>query len=482
MSPARDDTPVAPTRTAPAPAAGRRTVPSRLAITGLAVVAVVVLAALVLGLSPADAATLLAVALAAVVVWALADLLHTGREWRAHPVRIERQLPPALALGVTRKLSLTLVNEGPRPWHFDVFDDIDPQLQFAGWPQAVQLPARQKLELWFTATPMRRGAVHMGRTHLKVRSLLGAFDILFQLGDPTPVHVYPNFAAVARYAWLAGDRRLSQIGIKTYAQRGTGTDFKQLSDYRPGDPIRHIDWKATLRQQRPIVREFQDERDQCVMFLLDCGRRMRASEHEAAATATAGAAGGPVISHFDEALNALMLMSYVALKEGDEVGVMTFGAPAGQERHFAPRKGGETLNALMAHLYDIQPQATPSDYIAAAEALLRRQTRRALVVLITNFRDEDASELQPALRLLRGRHLVLVASLRERVLRDLQDQPIRQATQAADVATAHLFEQSRRDAFVRTVGKDALSVDVEPAQLAVALVNRYHAVKRAGLL
>ena len=69
-----------------------------------------------------------------------------------------------------------------------------------------------------------------------------------------------------------------EIGIKSYPQRGSGTDFKQLADYRPGDSIRDIDWKATLRHGRPIVREYQDERDQRVVFLLDCGRRMRADE------------------------------------------------------------------------------------------------------------------------------------------------------------------------------------------------------------
>ena len=83
--------------------------------------------------------------------------------------------------------------------------------------------------------------------------------------------MYPDFAQVARYAWLAGDRRLQEIGIKTYQQRGQGTDFKQLSEYRVGDPVRHIDWKATLRIGKPIVREFQDERDQCV----HAARRLR---------------------------------------------------------------------------------------------------------------------------------------------------------------------------------------------------------------
>ena len=93
---------------------------------------------------------------------------------------------------------------------------------------------------------------------------------------------------MARYAWLAGDRRLAQIGIKTDAQRGIGTDFHQLAEYRAGDPVRHIDWKATLRQGRPIVRQFQDERDQCVS---SCS-----TAAAACAPTRRGGAGG---SHFD---------------------------------------------------------------------------------------------------------------------------------------------------------------------------------------
>jgi uncharacterized protein (DUF58 family) len=209
-----------------------------------------------------------------------------------------------------------------------------------------------------------------------------------------------------------------------------------------------------------------------VLFLLDCGRRMRAAE---GADARHG-------SHFDEALNALMLLAYVALKEGDQVGAMTFGSEPGTQRRFAPRKGAATLNALMGTLYDIQPQATHSDYLLAARDLMQVQRKRAMVVVLTNFRDEDAPELEPALRLLRSRHLVLLASLRERALRELAEQPLTHPWQAMEVAGAHLFAQSRRDAFNRLAGRDGLLVDVEPAQLAAELVNRYRAVKRAGLL
>jgi uncharacterized protein (DUF58 family) len=284
--------------------------------------------------------------------------------------------------------------------------------------------------------------------------------------------VYPDFAQVARYAWLAGDRRLAEIGIKTFQQRGEGTDFKQLSEYRTGDAVRHIDWKASLRFEKPIVRQFQNERDQCVMLLIDCGRRMRADDRN----------GDIGTAHFDQVLNAVMLLTYVALKQGDAVGAMTFGTPVGEERWFTPRKGAITLNALMGELFDVQPTPTHSDYLTAAQAFLRRQRKRALVIVVTNFRDEDSSELGQALTLLRSRHLVMTASLREGVVRELAEQPLDSHDHVLEVASAHLYEQARRDAFNRIAARDSLMVDAEPQRLGIELVNRYHAVKRAGMI
>ena len=448
-------------------------IPARAAVLALAGLTVAASVALLLGVPVGYVAIAAGVLLALGLVLAGVDLWQSLRLWRAAPLRIERSLPGAFSLGVPTVLTLTLVNEGVQAWQVSVFDELDAHFTFEGLPQTVAVPALSQVALRYTATATQRGVAQFGATQLRWRTRFGCFDMRQTLGEPRRLRVYPNFAALARYAWLSGDRRLAQIGIKTYAQRGLGTDFRQLADYKTGDSLRHIDWKATQRQRRPIVREFQDDRDQCVLFLLDCGRRMRADE---------GALALKANSHFDEALNALMLLSYVALKEGDEVGAMTFGCPAEERRDFAPRKGTATLNALMNRLHDIQPGATHSDYLLAAQEMLRVQKRRALVIVLTNFRDEDAAELRPAIKLLRRKHLVLVASLRERVLGRIASQPLVHARDAVDVAAAHLFEQSRRDAFARVVGNDPLSVDVEPADLAVALVNRYHAVKRAGLL
>jgi uncharacterized protein (DUF58 family) len=249
-------------------------------------------------------------------------------------------------------------------------------------------------------------------------------------------------------------------------------------------PTRHIDWNASMRHRRPVVREFQDDRDQAVMFLLDCGRRMRADDD---APVSAQAPEGPGAareggSHFDQALNAMMLLAYVALKDGDAVGAMTFGTEAGQQRHFAAAKGMAALNALVARLHDLEPGAAHPDYLAAARDVMMRVPRRSLIVVLTNFRDEDCHELEDALKLMRTRHLVLLASLKERVISEMMAQPLADARAVTEVAAAHLFDRARGQAFRRLAGRDQLLVDVEPQQLAATLVNRYHAVKRARLL
>jgi uncharacterized protein (DUF58 family) len=446
----------------------RAVLPSRGAVVALALLAAAATAALLAGVPQAQVALAATVAAATALAWSALDLARSLRGMARAPLRVQRRAPTAFALGMPTEVVLYLDNAGERDWQLTVFDEPDARLAFEDLPQAVRVPAGSRAVVRYRVTALQRGPVRFGATQLRSRTAGGAFELLHAAGDDQQLRVYPNFAAVAGYAWLAGDRRLAQMGIKTYAQRGLGTDFRQLAEYRPGEPVRHIDWKATLRQGKPIVRQFQDERDQRVLFLLDCGRRMRASDGER--------------SHFDQALDALMLLAYVALREGDEAGALTFGNRPGEQRDFAPRKGAASLNALMNRLYDLQPAPVHSDYLQAAGDLMRHFPRRALVVLLTNFRDEDADELRPAIALLRSRHLVLVASLRERVLGEVAAQPLARPEHAVQAAAAHLFAQARQDAFRRVVGNDPLSLDVEPAQLPAALVNRYHAVKRAGLL
>ena len=127
----------------------------------------------------------------------------------------------------------------------------------------------------------RRGEIVFDAAQLCLRSRLG----LCELVDGSAIgerRVFPDFAQIARYGVACGRSPSARDRIKTYRRRGEGTDFEELGEYRYGDAIRRMDWKATLRLGKPIVREFQDERDQCIMLLLDCGRRMRADDRSRA--------------------------------------------------------------------------------------------------------------------------------------------------------------------------------------------------------
>jgi uncharacterized protein (DUF58 family) len=449
-----------------------RVIPGRFVLLLLAIGASAGLVALVQNVSLALVARLTGLGVLALIGAAVADFLMSRSAWRKSNVRMVRRLPPAFAVGVQKPVGVLLESEGARNWSCHMHDHADPSVMVEGMPRKFSLQAGKQVELNYAVTPTRRGEVVFEPADIRVRSRFGLCELLERLGETQSRKVFPDFQQIARYAWLAGDRRLQEIGIKTFQQRGEGTDFKQLSEYRYGDPVRHIDWKATLRLGKPVIREFQDERDQTVLLLIDSGRRMRADDRT-------GAIG---TSHFDQVLNAVMLLSYVALKQGDAVGAMTFGTPIGGERSFAPRKGAQTLDALMGVLYGVQPTPTHSDYVAAAQALLSRYPKRALVIVITNFRDEDSTELAQALKLLRSKHLVLLASLRERIVGELIAQPLGTGEAVLEVASAHLYEQSRRDAFVRLSARDALMVDAEPERLGIELVNRYHSVKRAGLI
>ena len=446
-------------------------IPSKVFLWSLLACAIVVLSMLLAGVGLNFAVWLTGGLLVVLAAVTFADYARTWHAWRRANPQLIRKLPAAFAIARRHAIPLTLRVAADESWQLTLYDRADATLQTQGLPATVTLRGHTLLEFNYSVLPTRRGEIVFAPADVRIRSRWRLCELLERLGDAQTRRVYPDFAQIARYAWLATDRRLAEIGIKTYQQRGEGTDFKQLSEYRIGDSVRHIDWKASLRHDKPIVREFQDERDQCVLLLIDCGRRMRAHDRESIGS-----------SHFDQILNAAMLLTYVALKQGDAVGAMTFGAPPGQERFIAPRKGAATLNALMSELYAVQASPTHSDYLVAAQDVLRRQRKRALIIVISNFRDEDTGELGQALRLLRSKHLVLTASLRERIVRELIEQPLDTVDAAIEVASAHLYEQMRRDAFNRLAAKDALMVDAEPERLGVELVNRYRAVKRAGLI
>jgi uncharacterized protein (DUF58 family) len=400
---------------------------------------------------------------ALVLIVAVIDALAAVQPW---PLAGQRRAPGSLPLGVWHTLALRVVNRGRQTMVLAVFDHHPDGFEARGLPQTVTVRGGGWVDISYDIRPVRRGELRFGMIEARVTSAFGFWQRTLLLGTPTAVRVYPNFAALTKYALLAIDNRLSQIGILQRRRRGEGLEFHQLREYREGDTLRQIDWKATSRTTRLISREYQDERDQQILFLIDCGRRLSAQDGE--------------LSHFDYVLNAALLLAYVSLRQGDAVGFMTMSTE--RQRYLSPRKSAATVNLILNRVYDLQPSLLTPDYYGAAVELMLRLKKRALVVILSNLRDEDDDTLLPALGLLGRRHLVLFASLRENILSRALTARVDSFDRALTHAAAADYLRVRELAFRRLEHCGALCLDVEPEQLPVALVNRYLDIKSGGRL
>ncbi|WP_223416399.1 MULTISPECIES: DUF58 domain-containing protein [unclassified Pseudomonas] len=440
--------------------------PSRLLLIWLAILLVI---GIVLGtlraLDIALPSSLLSIQWGLLLALLALAILDAIRLARLHSPRITRQMPGSLALGRWSEVRLEVGHNFPQPLTIQVFDHVPDGLNFENLPLSVELQPGQHSQVGYRLRPLKRGHFSFDHCEINLPSPLGLWSGKRLLSVTDHTRVYPDFARLYGGQLLAVDNWLSQLGVRQRQRRGLGLEFHQLREFREGDSLRQIDWKATARQRTPIAREYQDERDQQIIFMLDCGRRMRSQDGE--------------LAHFDHALNACLLLSYVALRQGDAVGLSTFASD--QPRYLAPVKGAGQLNVLLNTVYDLNSTQRSADYQAAATHLLARQKRRSLVVLMTNLRDEDDEELLTAVKRLSKQHRVLVASLREGVLDNLRQTTVQTLSDALVYCGTVDFLNTRAELHERLNAHDVPVLDASPHELGAALVTRYLEWKKAGV-
>jgi len=393
-------------------------------------------------------------------------LVDAWRGWKVPDLGLRRTVPRIWSQGRSGEVMLELENPLGRTLSLTVHDHFP-----SGWSVPLKalplrLPAGSRLEQAYLAKPSARGKAVFEPALLEIASPFGLWQRRARIGDTQPVKVYPDVVPLLGHGLLgARDPRIGHGGMLRTRRRGEGTDFHQLREYRRGDSLRAIDWKATSRLGKPISREFQEERDQQIVFLLDCGRRMLSVDGDR--------------THFEHALEALLRLGWVAARQGDAVGVQTF---AGSDVWLAPRKGRPGFDQTVTGLHDVHPTDAAPDYLMAAQTLVRRLKRRALIVVLTNLRDEDDDTLRAALGLLGSRHLVLCASLRESLLDEMLQAPVEDFHAALSNASAQVYLQDRAR-FRRRSGLSAATlIDAVPRELPLLLVDRYLEIKNSARL
>ncbi len=377
--------------------------------------------------------------------------------------QLQREVASGVSLQHSYNVTLRFSHTGSSAMTLQYFDHIPDSFACTSLPYSVRLKANCVSQTDYTIKPLRRGAFQIPGCSIRLPSPMQLWSSQRFLAQPSLVRVYPDFTRIQSGQLQATEHWLKQLGVQQQQRRGTGMEFHQLREFREGDNFKHIDWKATARQRIPIAREFQDERDQQIIFLLDCGRHMRSQDS--------------ALSHLDHALNACLLLAHTALRQGDAVGVQTF---AGTERHLKPGKGRTQMSALLNTLYDIHPSQSSADYSAAVEQLLHKQKRRALVIVISNIADEADSDLLVAMQRLKKKHRTLLVSLREEVLDDLRQQPADNLQQAQLYCAGIEYLNARQRHQQKLSSQGIHLLDARPSQLTAQLVSHYLAIKKAG--
>ena len=382
---------------------------------------------------------------------------------KSRQVQLNRQMPASFSLGSANFIKLRIQNPFDHALSLSVYDQYPSQVKVDTFPQSLAIPAKSYGEIHYQAQPTIRGDAVFGKTELRILSRWKLWELYINKGKREIVKIYPNFTNIGTLSMLQHGQQVNQMGIHVQQRRGEGVDFHQLREYRKGDSLTQIDWKATSRHVKLISKEYQDERDQDIIFLLDCGRRMRAQDGE--------------LSHFDHALNALLLTSYIALKQGDAVGMLSF---AGDSRWISPIKGPTAINKLLNNIYDLHSTTKTSDLLNAAEQLMVHHRKRALVILISNLREEDHNDLVAAARTLAKHHLVMVASLREQFLDNIFTTPVTNFESALRYTGAQQFLEQRKRLLDVLVEKGIVITDSLARNLHIDLANQYLNLKRSG--
>ena len=392
---------------------------------------------------------------------ALLDLIFLGLLGK---VDFAREWPPRFALNENAEVSYVLKNQGRLPLRLRFFDGLPEECSYEGFPYEVpRLKGGGFIRTSYRVTFLKRGDLVVDPAYLEVRSLLGFWWRSRRVGDGEVARVYPNYVPALNYGLLATADRAELMGIVKSKNRGMSKEFHQLREYQDGDMISQVDWKATSRFNALITREYQEERDQTILLVPDCSVRTRAIDGEL-----------PILDHL---LNAAILLSNIAVGQGDKVGLMSFG---GEPRYLPPVKGGQAMAQILDHLYNYQPTRDYGDYAELVARLMQTQTKRCLVVILTNLRTEDQFGSLGALELLSQKHLVMLASVRETAVERALAADLHSAKDADRYVGALAYEEDIEKLVSEAQGRGFHAVHESLDIFPIALANQFLDLRSSG--
>ncbi|WP_419948384.1 DUF58 domain-containing protein [Candidatus Palauibacter sp.] len=386
-----------------------------------------------------------------------------------------RRIPRIAALGEVTDVTIDVANPTARALTLRLTDDLDPGLQRLPGPDGTEawetgvrlsLPAESSVRCGYAVRPRTRGFLSLGAIHLRTRSPWGCAWRRSTVEAADTLQVQPGIRRLLRdrsgHALRWG---LRTAGTRRSRQWGEGREFESLRDYAEGDDPRIIDWKASARRRRFVVRNYEAERSQNIVLAIDAGRHMRERLDDR--------------ERVDFALAAGMMLATRARNFGDRIGAMVFDD---RIRHLSPPRRADPAG-LARTFADVETRPVEPNYPLAFATLARTFRKRALVILFCDVIDEAVSRaLVTSLTRIGRAHLPLAVAIRNPALEAAATRPASTRPDAFHRAAAEELVQARATTLQVMRQSGILVVDTPPGDALVRTLDKYVEIKERGLL
>jgi len=380
---------------------------------------------------------------------------------------VERINDTRLSIGANNLVTVLLANRSTRRLHLTLRDEYPYQFVCHTVFINGEIAPYDVFEARYHVRPLQRGDYHFGDITLRYRSMLQTFFRQARYPAAAAVKVYPNVLEVRKYDLMAQKGLLFEPGLRQSRIFGSGNEFERLREYNPDDEFRSINWKATARRGKPIAAEYETERSQFVVSVIDTGRLMRPPIGD--------------LAKLDYVLNTALLLSYVAQAKGDHIGLLTFADQVGA--YLAPRRGKSQFYRMLEALYNIRLQPVEADYGRALSYLSLKNKRRSLVVVFTDLVTLDAARpLIANMGRLARRHLPLCVTISDPNITTLAHHPARTSNGVYQRAVAEMLLDERQVVLDTLNRSGVMTLDVPADKLTVSVINMYLQLKGKGKL
>ena len=392
-------------------------------------------------------------------------------------VEIRREMNSKFSLGVENVVTLKIVNRSRHRLRLRLKDDFPDELLFEKVHHDCYVSPMHDMDIAYRLTPLRRGIYQFVDIHVQCWGVLGLVVRQHRFPAATEIKVYPNLQAVRQYELLVKRGMLHQIGLKNSRQFGEGTEMERLREYSPDDDFRRIDWNATARQRKPIVREFETERSQDVVIMLDTGRLMASPILlETSALSTTRTTSQKAMLKLDYAINTTLMTAYVSTLKGDKVGLIAFADTVHQ--YLAPKPGKKQFLTMLETIYALPVHSVEPDFETAFKYLASKQRKRALIILFTDILDKDSAEgIATYVAQLSRHHLVACVTLTDSGIVELAEQSATDSKSVYQKAIAERLLQEKHATLEILRRHGVITIDVPAHQLTMAVVNKYLELK-----